>query len=159
MHYTWQVPKIRRFVGLRLPSPVACWHKPTSRLLPEWHPHGHTLLMVGRCLGAHATRSAKKFSWAGSQKKGTFIARYTTRTSFSWDLGNWHWNLEVNSAGGRLNQNAHQGEARTSAFCENIQTAHITAAGATDEEGDLKKVHGASPTPTGHIPGGTQQRF
>ena len=25
--------------------------------------------------------------------------------------------------GGRLNQNAHQGEARTSAFCENIQTA------------------------------------
>lgn len=57
--------------------------------------------------------------------------------------------------GGRLNQNAHQGEARTSAFCGNIQTAHMTAAGATDEEGDLKKVHGASPTPTGHISGGT----
>ena len=120
-------------------------------MAPTW-----THAANGRCLGAHATRSELNSVGRDLKKKNeTFIARYTTRTSFSWDLGNWYWNLEVNSAGGRLNQNAHQGEARTSAFCENIQTAHITAAGATDEEGDLKKVHGASPTPTGHIPGGT----
>ena len=64
-------------------------------------------------------------------------------------MGNLNW------ARGNLIRRRVEIKAPYLCFLRKHSNCHATAAGAVDEEGDLKKVHGASPTPTGHIPGGT----
>ena len=150
MHYTWQVPKIRRFVGLRLPSQVFL--------------NGKGRGTGGVCCSSWCTGKRIGVPSAKDQNQNSEISKSSPKPRRSvpavlFSLKNHPGNCSqmgnLNWARGALIRRRAEIKAPCLCFLRKHSNCHATAAGAVDEEGDLKKVHGASPTPTGHIPGGT----